>query len=116
MRSLPSPPVSAIRSSPGSSERAPSIMIAVNTLNPDAPDLHLGSARELSEVREQFDVQHCVRLSRFLRPPLLDRIMDRVGEATFDERRHGDIGSEECMQPGTTLALLLLIANDARLF
>jgi hypothetical protein len=91
-------------------------LIAVKTLNPDAPDLRLGSADELAELREQFDREHCVRLRGLIQPPLLEQIINRVGEATFEDRRHGEIGSEECMQSGTTLAMLLLVANDERLF
>jgi hypothetical protein len=91
-------------------------MIAVKTLNPDTPDLRLGSADDLAALRNQFDREHCVRLRGLIQPPLLEQIINRVGEAAFEERRHGEIGSEECMEGGTTLAMLLLVANDERLF
>ena len=91
-------------------------MIAVKTLNPDAPDLHLAAAEELAELREQFEREHCVRLRGLVQPPLLEQMINRVGEATFEERLHGEIGSEESMEGGATLAMLLLVANDERLF
>jgi hypothetical protein len=91
-------------------------MIAVKALNPNAPDLRIGSAEELAELREHFDREHCVRLRGLIQRALLDQIIGRVEEAKFEERRHGEIGSEESMEGGTTLALLLLVANDKRLF
>jgi 2OG-Fe(II) oxygenase superfamily len=91
-------------------------MIAIKALNSNGPDLRLGSAEELAELREHFEREHCVRLRGLIQRPLLEQIIGRVDEATFEERRHGEIGTEECMKGGTTLALLLLVANDERLF
>jgi 2OG-Fe(II) oxygenase superfamily len=91
-------------------------MIGVRGMSPAAPKFSPGSAEELAQLRTQFDRRHCVRLPRFLDPGLREQVAAGVERADFFERSHGKIGSEECMYPNSTLAVLLFAANDERLF
>jgi len=91
-------------------------MIGIRGVGANVPDFRSGSEGELAQLRERFDRDHCVRMDGFLDPELRERIIAGVEEASFYERSHGDIGLEGCMEANSTLATLLLAANDERLF
>jgi hypothetical protein len=75
-----------------------------------------GSAAERAGLREEFAERNCVVLGGFFEPGLLEEVVERVRQAAFRPRRHGHIGTEECMEAGGPLALLLLAANSPALF
>jgi 2OG-Fe(II) oxygenase superfamily len=91
-------------------------MIGIHEVGASVPEFSSGSEQELASLREQFGREHCVRLGGFLDPQLFERIVCGVEEASFYERSHGRIGLEGCMEANSTLATLLLAANDPRLF
>jgi len=91
-------------------------MIGIRGVGPNVPEFSSGSPAELAELRERFEGEHCVRVAGFLQPELFARIVRGVQSASFYERSHGEIGQEGCMEPNSTLATLLLAANDERLF
>lgn len=91
-------------------------MIGIRGMSATIPVFSVGSKAELAELRRSFDREHCVRIPAFLDPELFDRIVSGVEDASFYERSHGRIGLEGCMEANSTLAMLLLAANDERLF
>jgi 2OG-Fe(II) oxygenase superfamily len=91
-------------------------MIGIRGVSATAPEFSSGSEEELAELRASFEREHCVRMRSFLDPGLFDGIVRGVERARFYERSHGRIGLEGCMEANSTLATLLLAANDKRLF
>lgn len=91
-------------------------LIGIQRLGPAGAEFTQPSQAELGELRERFAQDHCVHLPDFLSGAVRDEILEGVGQARFFERRHGQIGTEGCMEANATLACLVLIANDQRLF
>jgi 2OG-Fe(II) oxygenase superfamily len=91
-------------------------MIRVSASASGLLELSGGSPRERQELRAEFERRNCVRVPDFLAPDLLEEVLERVNQSGFYSRDHGDIGTEECAEAGPGLALLLLAANDPRLF
>ena len=93
-------------------------MIAVRPVTPSASATALsgGSAEELAELRDRFDRDNLAQLPGFLDPAVCDEMISGIEAADFEDRQHGEIGSEGCMRSNATLAKLVLIANDERLF
>ena len=91
-------------------------MIRVTASPSGLLELSTGSPRERKELRAEFERRNCIRVPGFLAPGLLEEVLDQVSESAFYSRDHGGIGTEECAEAGPALALLLLVANDPRLF
>lgn len=91
-------------------------MIAIRRVTESATALNSGSAEELRELRGRFDRDNYVHLPGFLDPGVCEEIVAGIRGADFYEREDEQIASEGCMKPNITLAKLLLIANDERLF
>ena len=91
-------------------------MIQVTASPSGLLELSGGSPRERQALHAEFERRNCVRLPGFLAPDLLEEVLERVNDSSFYSRDHGDIGTEECAEAGPALALLLLVANDPRLF
>jgi hypothetical protein len=71
------------------------------------------------EARARFDAQHWIKLRGFLAGPLLERVQNGIGRATFTEVIHRGVtppSIDVCMDPNPTSALLELLCNDAALF
>jgi hypothetical protein len=91
-------------------------MIAVTASDSRLFELSTGSLAEREALQAEFEERNCLVLRDFLAPPLLNEALERVAEARFYLRAHGDIGTEECAEAGGAAAMLLLAANDQRLF
>lgn len=91
-------------------------MISVTKSTPLRPELALGSPEELEQLRSEFERKNYVRLPGFLDRELYDQFVPAIGSAEFYERHHGSIGLESCMKVNATLASLLFLVNDERLF
>jgi hypothetical protein len=67
-------------------------------------------------MRRSFDRAHVIRLPQFFAPDLLEFVRRSVREGTFVDRADEGLAREQCMEPNPALALLYLVANDAKLF
>ena len=67
---------------------------------------------ERSALREEFRLNHCVRVPALIEQTLLARIHAQLDAAVFTERSHGDVGFELCMQQNACLGLLHFLVND----
>jgi hypothetical protein len=78
--------------------------------------ISFGSVEGIENARLQFERSHCVLLSKFLEPALLEHIQAQVKIAEFDENIHQGIGIELCMRKNSASGLLEFLTNDDRLF
>jgi hypothetical protein len=68
------------------------------------------------EARAEFTRLDSLKLEGFLEPALLRAVQEELGKGEFAARVHAGIGTELCLKPGTALGMLMLMANDPRLF
>jgi hypothetical protein len=71
---------------------------------------------DVAALRDTFDRQHCVKLTGFIEPRLLQQIHRLVAAATFAEFVHEGIASELQMSAGVCTGVLDFLVNDPRLF
>jgi hypothetical protein len=78
--------------------------------------LTVPSKDELAQLQDEFQRRHRVMIPRLLDLPLAEEIARRIEAADFYRREHEGIGVEACMDVNATLAWLLLLVNDVRMF
>lgn len=74
-----------------------------------------GDGRERDRLREEFDRQHCVRLTGLLDSAAIGFLRETIDRASFVHRTHAGIGVEVCMESNAALALLYFLANAPEL-
>jgi 2OG-Fe(II) oxygenase superfamily len=74
------------------------------------------SPEKLDVMRRSFQRLHALHLPCFLHAELLKLVQHNLRRARFSEREDEGLARELCMAPNSTLAMLLLVFNDTRLF
>ena len=74
-----------------------------------------GTPGQWEEATRRLRDTTCLHLPGFLDRALLDEVRDLVDRTRFQEQRHGNIGVDERAEPGTLVALMMLLLNDAEL-
>ena len=73
--------------------------------------------KELENLQNEFNENHCILLPNFLEEKLLKFIQSKIQEASFYTNIHPDSGVETCMKRNNpVLVLLQFLANDEKLF
>jgi len=70
------------------------------------------SAGEFAGARQRLLECGYVKLEAFIRPPLLDAILQAIGRTPFYRRVHDGIGVEMCAEPGPASGVLEFLTND----
>jgi 2-oxoglutarate-Fe(II)-dependent oxygenase superfamily protein len=76
-------------------------------------------AAEIDDLSSAFAQAHCVKLTNFLEPPLLDRVAGAIETATFIPRVHADLdppATDMCLSDPAIRGTLLFLFNDSTLF
>jgi hypothetical protein len=71
---------------------------------------------DLAALHRTFATQHCVRLSGFLAPEIVDQVHTQIERGTFRDFVHGSIATELRLDEGVGTGLLHFLANEPRLF
>jgi hypothetical protein len=70
----------------------------------------------LPALRDRFRDRRCVVVPSFIESRMLGRIQTQIAAAVFEERAHGSISTELCMERNVCLGLLNFLANDPAVF
>jgi len=93
-----------------------SALIRVTRPGPGLLKLAAGSPEERASLRREFAQRHRVLFRRLLDDEILHDVTRIVEDADFYTREHDGIGTEDCMHYNPAHAILILAANDPRLF
>jgi hypothetical protein len=74
------------------------------------------SDRDLGEMRDEFDRNHCIRFEGLFSDALLAQIHDYIDSDEFSFREHDGIGTELCIEQGKSPAFLMFVTNDPAFF
>ena len=79
----------------------------------------LGTEKDLKELQDKFDKQHCIKLPNFLEPELLHCIQEGIEKAGFNEDRYmieDGHAADYRLKNKSMDNLLRFLINDEKLF